>query len=62
MNWGTYSAQYAELGKGKKSAPKKEGEKISQGNDDKKMIKGKRGEMRRKKMGKEGSSEKKRDL
>ena len=29
--------------RGKKSAPKRRGEKISQGNDDKKEIKGKRG-------------------
>ena len=34
-----YSYQFAELGKGKKNQPlKKEGKKISQGNDDKKGI------------------------
>ena len=46
---GIYSYQFAELGKGKKkSASKKRGGKISQGNDDKKGIKGKRGKNREK--------------
>ena len=53
---GIYSDQFAEFGKGKRNKPlKKEGEKISQGNDDKKGIKGKEG----KKTGKKGSSVKK---
>ena len=55
---GIYSYQFAELGKGKKNQPlKKEGKKISQGNDDKKGITGKRGANQ----GKEGSSGKKRE-
>ena len=57
---GIYSAQFAELGKGKKSAPIKRGGKISQGNDDEKGIKGKRGKMRRK-TGKRGKQWEKRE-
>ena len=41
---GIYSYQFTELGKGEKNQPlKKEGTKMTQGNDDKKGIKGKRG-------------------
>ena len=41
---GIYSAQYAELGEGEKNQHlKKEGEKISEGNDAKKGIQRKRG-------------------
>ena len=44
---GIYSGQFAELGEGKKNQPlKKEGQKISQWNNDKKGLKGKRGKMR----------------
>ena len=47
---GIYSDQFAELGKGEKNQPlKKKGEKISQGNDDKKGIKEKRGGKNREK-------------
>ena len=47
------------LVRGKKSAPKKRGEKISQGNDDKKGIEGKREKMMKKnrKRGKQGEKE-----
>ena len=58
MGRGIYSAQIAELGKGKKNQPlKKERKKISKGNDDKKGIKGKRGKMRKN----EGKNGKKRE-